>query len=256
MTNATLSAPALTADELATFAARGWLLKRGLFSREAMAALAVETEGLHERMSAHTPDTAHVSWEEGLPADRPQRIRQLMHSEVVSPILDAMSKSEAMLGVLRHLIGPDIYLFHSKLMMKAAHDGTFTPWHQDWGYWQYGSKRPTHINGMLAIDAADAENGAIRFVDGSHTLGAVDHRHFESTSFSIGLDGGIEDRTSTMVEMQPGDVIFFGPLVIHGSGPNRSARDRRANTFAYDTVGNQKGDPLPERWWRCGKHES
>ena len=80
-------------------------------------------------------------------------------------------------SVLRHLIGSDIYLFHSKLMMKAAHDGTFTPWHQDWGYWQFANKRPTHINAMLAIDAADRENGAIRFVDGSHKQGPVDHRH-------------------------------------------------------------------------------
>ncbi len=252
MTSATLPASGLTADELATFAERGWLLKRALFSPARIAQLSDETEGLHERMAANAPDYVHVSWEEGLPADRPQRIRQLMNSERVSPILDAMSRADEMLGVLRHLIGPDIYLFHSKLMMKAAHDGTFTPWHQDWGYWQYGSKRPTHINCMLAIDAADRENGAIRFIDGSHKQGPVDHRHFESTSFSIGLDGGIEDRASTMIEMQPGDAIFFGPLVIHGSGPNRSARDRRANTFAYDAVGNQKEGELPAHMWRAG----
>jgi ectoine hydroxylase-related dioxygenase (phytanoyl-CoA dioxygenase family) len=40
------------------------------------------------------------------------------------------------------------------------------------------------------------------------------------------------------VEMQPGDGVFFGPLVVHGSAPNTSDQDRRMNTFAYNVTGN------------------
>nr|MBA3708879.1 phytanoyl-CoA dioxygenase family protein [Planctomycetota bacterium] len=91
-----------------------------------------------------------------------------------------------------------------------------------------------------------------RFVDGSHLQGPVDHARFASSSFSIGLEGDLDAFPATMIEMAPGDAIFFGPLVIHGSGPNGSSRDRRANTFAYDKPRNQKQGELPEAMHRCG----
>ena len=242
----------LSAADLARYHADGWVVVRGMYDRARMAALAAEVEGLHERMAANAPDTVHLSWED-LPPGRPQRIRQLMHSEQVSPILDAMSRSNEMLDVLEQLVGPDLMLFHSKLMMKAALDGTFTPWHQDWGYWQHESKQPTHVNCMLAIDAADEENGALRFVNGSHLKGPVSHELFASSSFNRGLSGDLDAFPNEMVAMEPGDAVFFGPLVIHGSGPNRSTRDRRANTFAFDRPGNQLHGDLPAANWRRGQ---
>lgn len=249
---------ALTDAELAHFHERGWVVKKGLVDAATIAALRAEIDGLHERMAAATadggwetsPEGAHVSWEEGL-AEGVRRIRQLMNSERVSPIIDRISRSEGMLAVLRQLIGPQVMLFHSKLMMKAAKDGTFTPWHQDFQYWQYEAKSPTQINGMLAIDASDAANGALRFVDGSHHQGLVPPKRFASKSFSIGIDGDLGAfPDATMVCMEPGDVVFFGPLVIHGSGPNTSDRDRRANTFAFDAPGNRLNGELSEANWR------
>lgn len=237
---------ALTESELAFYHEKGYVVKRGLFSRETMERLAQEIDGLHEKMAACAPPTVHLSWEEGLAEGRAPKIRQLMNSEKVSPILDALSRSEEVLSILRQLIGPDVTLFHSKLMMKAARDGTFTPWHQDWGYWRRGSKEPSHANCMLAIDPATQENGAIRFVEGSHRQGPVDHKNFKSASFSLGLEGGLDAFDSTLVEMEPGDAVFFGPLVIHGSAPNTSPHDRRANTFAYDRVGNQVNGEMPD----------
>jgi ectoine hydroxylase-related dioxygenase (phytanoyl-CoA dioxygenase family) len=243
----------LSALELTSYRAKGYHVARGLFDRATIERLSLETEGLHASMAAHAPDEVHVSWEEGLAAGRLPRIRQLMNSEKVSPIIDAMSRSDEILDIIQQLIGPDLYLFHSKLMMKAAHDGTFTPWHQDWGYWQYGTIQPTQVNCMLAIDAADEENGAIRFVDGSHLQGPVDHARFASSSFGIGLEGGLDAFPSTLIEFAPGDAIFFGPLVIHGSGPNTSTRDRRANTFAFDRADNQKEGEMPDGMHRRGR---
>ena len=244
---------ALTADDLRSFHERGWVLKRGLFAPELMRRLGAEMDGLHERMHRHTPPDVHIGWEEKLPEGAAPRILQLMNSERVSPILDAMSRSEEILAPMRELIGPDVYLFHSKLLMKAAHVGAAIPWHQDWGYWQYGCLQPTQVNCQLAIDATDRGNGALRFVDGSHRNGPVDHAHLQRATFGIGIDEDIEGRASTLVEMAPGDAVFFGCMVIHGSGPNRSPRDRRANTFAYDKPRNQKKGEMPDAYWRCGE---
>ena len=83
-------------------------------------------------------------------------------------------------------------------MMKAAQDRTFTPWRQDWGYWRQHSKEPSQINCMPAIDPNTEENGAIRFVNGSHLEGAIDHKNFKSASFSIGLEGDIDAFDATL----------------------------------------------------------
>lgn len=256
---ATSTTSGLTATELAHFHTHGWVVRRGLIEADAMRAIATAIDDLHERIAAvadeigRTPEGAHVAWEES-PTNGTRRIRQLMHSERVCPLLDAVSRHEGLLTIVRQLIGPDVLLFHSKLMMKTARDGSFTPWHQDFQYWQYEAKAPTQINAMLYIDAADEANGALRFVDGSHHQGLLPLTRFASSSFNIGINGNLDAYPdATLVAMQPGDVVFFGPLVIHGSGPNDSDRHRRANTFAFDAPGNRLQSELPASSWRCGR---
>jgi ectoine hydroxylase-related dioxygenase (phytanoyl-CoA dioxygenase family) len=248
----TTQALGLSVSELADFQRQGYLLKRGLYSRQLIDQLRIEVDNLHAREHAQPTPGAWTSWEQNLPEGRAPKIRQLMNSEVVSPIIDAMSRSEEMLSIMRQLIGPDLYLYHSKLMMKAAHDGTFTPWHQDFGYWHFDLSEPTQINCMLAIDPADDGNGAVRMVSGSHLDGLVTHQHFQSDSFSLGLAGDLSAYPSVLIDMEPGDGLFFGPLIIHGSGPNTSDRDRRANTFAFDKSGNRKAGVLDPKQHRSG----
>src|SRR4051812_39943466 len=103
----TTTAPALahglTDQEVAEFHERGYVIKRAMYARPLMERLALEVEGLHDREHRQPTAGAHLSWEEGLPAGHPPRIRQLMNSERVSPILDAMSRGEEMLTVMRQL---------------------------------------------------------------------------------------------------------------------------------------------------------
>jgi ectoine hydroxylase-related dioxygenase (phytanoyl-CoA dioxygenase family) len=137
--------------------------------------------------------------------------------------------------------------------MKAAREGSFTPWHQDFQYWQFESQLPTQVNCMLYIDGADHENGCLRMVDGTNRTGLLPIHRIASTSFSIGLQGGLDAWANTAIPVQPGDAIIFGSYVIHGSGPNTSDRHRRANTFAFDRPGNTKKDGLPLENHRCGR---
>jgi len=229
---------ALTQEQLDFYNEHGYFLVKGLVDAATVEQLTHEVEGLHQQMATAEPEGVDVSWELEQPEDRPRRIRQLMGSEIVCPTIDAISRSEEMLSIMEQLIGPKLFLFHSKLMMKAAYDGTFTPWHQDWGYWKHGSKQPTQVNCMLAIDPQNQENGALRFVPGSHKQGSIDHQDTGAESFGIGLEGDINAYENDLVDMQPGDAVFFGPLVIHGSEANASPNHRRANTFAYDGPGN------------------
>ena len=228
---------ALTGAERQQYERDGFILKRGLISKARIGRISAEIDALHERMDQSAPSDVRVSWEQQKEG-RPRRIRQLMHSDKVSPTLNEIVRCAEVLDVVEALIGPEISLCGSKLMMKAAQDGTVTPWHQDYAYFKTGTNRPVQLNCMLAIDPATRENGCIQFVPGTQQKGLQSHDKDDKSSFSIYLPGYFQPRADAVaVEMEPGDCVVFGPLVIHGSDGNRSPHDRRANTVVYTVTG-------------------
>ena len=137
---------ALPPEDLAHFRSRGWLRVRALADGATVAALDAETTALHERMAAEPEDAVRhkpaldgaeaqirVAWEDEQQPGRPRRIRQLMNSELVCPTIERLLSSERMLSIVAALMGGEgVGLYHSKLLMKAEVDGSFTPFHQDW----------------------------------------------------------------------------------------------------------------------------
>jgi phytanoyl-CoA hydroxylase len=82
----------------------------------------------------------------------------------------------------------------------------------------------------LALDRCDVDNGCLQIVPGSHmwpdlcvTKGADTQRSFTADLVTLPAGEEVVD-----VLMEPGDVLFFNGQVVHGSGPNRSSRFRRA----------------------------
>ncbi len=230
----------LPPEELHFYEENGFLLKKQLIPLEWIEQIKHEIENIHERMVEKPVEGVHVSWEVYDDPNKPRRIKQLMHSELVSPTLNRILRCDAMLDIVESLIGPDISLYHSKLLLKAARDGTAVPWHQDYAYWVREDNRPLMMNCQLAIDPATKENGCIQFIPGSHKGGLLEHERKQMT-FGVFLPGPAyyyEREDAVAVEMQPGDGVFFSSLVIHGSAPNTSDCDRRMNTFAYNVTGN------------------
>lgn len=127
--------------------------------------------------------------------------------------------SEAFIGAVQPLLGPNIVLHHTKLFQKPAENGAPFPMHQDWEYF------PTRLNTMMAgiihLSDANDEMGCLRVFPGSHKLGRL----------SSAMGGArLEDypiEKATPLEAEAGDVVFFNYCLIHGSMPNRSDRVRK-----------------------------
>jgi ectoine hydroxylase-related dioxygenase (phytanoyl-CoA dioxygenase family) len=223
------------------FVEEGFLVLQALIPPEWVDEIRADLDDLHERMADGTPDGVHVSWEHEIDPAVRRRIKQLMHAELVSPALNRLVRAPSVLAVVEALMGPEIALYHCKLLMKAAREGTVTPWHQDYSYWVRDGNRPLMINCMLAIDDATVENGCLQMVPGSHRAGLLEHDRARQP-FGVFLPGYFQPRPDAVpVPMRPGDAVFFGPLIIHGSDANRSERDRRAVTIAYNVPGNGAG---------------
>ena len=124
------------------------------------------------------------------------------------------------------LIGDDVALCQTMLYFKppgARGQGR----HQDN---QYIRQYPI-IAAWLALDRCDAANGHMVVVPGSNKLGILPVQPADmEKSFTGGETVIPEGAEEIGVEMEAGDVLFFGGFTIHGSYPNQTV-DRFRRTF-------------------------
>jgi phytanoyl-CoA hydroxylase len=129
-----------------------------------------------------------------------------------------------MIEVLAQLIGPNVQLHHTKMLVKPPEKGAPFPMHQDYPYFPH--ERHTVVAASVHLDDTDEDNGCLHIVPGSHRLGPL-----EPTGESNDLDTPLEE--GTPMPAAAGDVLFFNYLTIHGSGVNASTRTRRNVLFQY-----------------------
>lgn len=122
------------------------------------------------------------------------------------------------------LASPDVILHHSKLFQKPAEKGAPFPMHQDWSY--FPSIHDTMMAGIIHVSNATDEMGCLRIYPGSHKLGRLADSHGQSADENNPLkDYPLEN--GLIVEAEPGDIVFFHYLTLHGSMPNRSQKIRK-----------------------------
>jgi phytanoyl-CoA hydroxylase len=126
------------------------------------------------------------------------------------------------LDVVEALVGPDIILHHAKLFQKPAEVGSPFPMHQDWPY--FPSRKDTMLAGVIHLSRATDAMGCLRVYPGSHKIGRVQQNRGQ-------LPGELIEKYpiegATVIECEPGDVVFFNYLTLHGSMPNRSTQTRK-----------------------------
>ena len=130
----------------------------------------------------------------------------------------------ALVDLLTRLIGPNVQLHHTKMLVKPPEQGAPFAMQQDYPYFPH--ERHTVVAASIHLDDTDLENGCLRVVPGSHEQGPL-----EDTGESHVLDLPVEDGTPLPAEA--GDVLLFNYLTIHGSGVNASSRTRRNVLFQY-----------------------
>jgi ectoine hydroxylase-related dioxygenase (phytanoyl-CoA dioxygenase family) len=65
------------------------------------------------------------------------------------------------------LLGASVRFWHDQLFCKPARHGGVVAWHQDYSYWTR-TEPMAHLTCWIGLDDADAENGCVQYVPGSH----------------------------------------------------------------------------------------
>ena len=139
------------------------------------------------------------------------------------------------------LLGPDVELHHSTMHVKPPETGHPFPMHQDWAFYKHKDER--YVDVLVHLDDTCHENGEIRFLDGSHKGGALEHitQNPDGTSCTPHLPTDqyrIAD--SVAVPAKRGDVVCFNLHTIHGSHINQTDKNRRIVRIGYRHPDNEQ----------------
>ncbi len=142
--------------------------------------------------------------------------------------------------------------FHSKLMQKEPKVGGAWEWHQDYGYWYKNQFMfPDQLMSvMVALTAANKENGCLQVIRGSHKLGRVNHGF---SGEQVGADMTMVDNALQTMELvycdlQPGDALFFHSNLLHRSEANLSDHPRWSIISCYSSQSNLAYNETSTSW--------
>lgn len=151
-----------------------------------------------------------------------------------------LTKSERMVNSVDQLMQGDspVCHFHSKLMQKEPKVGGAWEWHQDYGYWYKNEFLfpDQMMSVMVAITAANKENGCLQVIKGSHKMGRIEHG-FAGEQVGASqhyVDLALKTMELVYVEIKPGDALFFHSNLLHRSEANLSDAPRWSLISVYN----------------------
>lgn len=158
----------------------------------------------------------------------------MLHLHLQHEFLWSLATHPRLLDAIEQIVGPDLILLGTHFFVKyPGQVEAFVAWHQDATYW--GLEPNDAVTAWVAIDDADAQNGCMRVVPGSHRGGLRQHGKSSQKGNLLSVNQALELSDAELasacdVPLQAGQMSLHDGLLIHGSNPNGSTRRRAGYT--------------------------
>ena len=163
------------------------------------------------------------------------------------PTVAALAQNPRLLGMARDALGVDAFPFRATLFDKSPTANWLVVWHQDtalplqerreipgWGPWSvkdgvnYAHAPANALSQVLALrlhlDDSTAENGPLRVLPKTHTLGVLSDEELHDLSTRVAAIDCL---------VPAGGVLAMRPLIVHASSKSQSAAPRRVLHIEY-----------------------
>ena len=220
----------LSSADLSTYRNEGYLVLRGVFSSPEVSALAAEADRLLQRRDLIDSANLRCRWQNHFATDE-------CLFECFDPVIDISERytrvahDERILEPLSAIYQDRARLFKDKLIFKPPGARGYSL-HQDYIGWPDFPR--SFVTVLVAIDAADADNGATEVFAGCHRDGYLSPEDGEYHELPLEM---VDPSRGIKLELQPGDIAIFGCFTPHRSQPNRSSRWRRQLYLSYNADG-------------------
>jgi len=178
--------------------------------------------------------------------DLPRSRAGVRHAMKV-PAVAALAQNPRLLGMARDALGVDAFPFRATLFDKSPTANWLVVWHQDtalplqerreipgWGPWSvkdgvnYAHAPANALSQVLALrlhlDDSTAENGPLRVLPKTHTLGVLSDEELHDLSTRVAAIDCL---------VPAGGVLAMRPLIVHASSKSQSAAPRRVLHIEY-----------------------
>jgi hypothetical protein len=202
----------ISAEDKQFFQEQGYLIVKGLFSQE-------ETDELKMRCFSYWLDKVRkgeIIQERDNPLDSLFPRLPNIHEDD-QQFLPYMLHEKVM-DILEELTGEEMLAFLQNYYFKAPGSSAI-PMHQD--NYDTCAEPGTTYAAWISIDATDAENGGLYFIPGTQFFPIL----ADESKIAVPEGYPIVD-----IVTEPGDVVFFGGNIYHGSYANQTS-NRFRNTF-------------------------
>jgi phytanoyl-CoA hydroxylase len=252
MASETLDFEPMTDEQVRSYDRDGYLIVRGLFSREEIDALAAR----FREISAGEPMEGY--WEPDRSSYDPlKRYPRIVHPHRFDALCKRMLLDPRVYRVVRSVLRDEPIAVQSMYYFKPP-GAKGQAFHQDDLYLQ--TRPGPCIAAWTAVDPSKPENGGLFVVPGTHRMTVQCPELADpSESFTTHFTRPPSGVQPVAARLEPGDVLFFTGNVIHGSRPNQT-QDQWRRSFichyvprrsthiaqwfqpALDFAGNEVGD--------------
>lgn len=159
----------------------------------------------------------------------------------LSGYMKSLSQDPRMQNIVQEFLGPDVRQLNNQVYFREPGDGDEFAWHQDVCFRtpaeEFDSIETQYLQTIIVVDKI-LENAAIEFIPGSHKSGIIpglvprDDSEKGLRKFERG------ELFGEKVWAEPGDVLLWSVMVVHGSEQNISERSRMTymNGFAAESA--------------------
>jgi hypothetical protein len=146
-----------------------------------------------------------------------------------------LCRQPRVIDAVRQVLGDDLILIMTHLIVKPARDGKKIAWHQDSPTWPQVTGTDI-TTAWLAIDQADCGNGCMRVIPRSHdghpSLSMEQDEPGNVFNFKVRVTPE-QEASQVPIELAAGDLSLHDSFAIHGSDANTSERRRAGFTMRY-----------------------
>lgn len=183
--------------------------------------------------------------------DLPRSRAGVRHAMKLSAVA-ALARDARLIGIAAETLGADAFPFRATLFDKSPTANWLVVWHQDtalslqerrevpgWGPWSvkdgviYAHAPASALSQILALrlhlDDSTLENGPLRVLPGTHTLGVLSDEELHDVSTRIAAVDCLVPR---------GGILAMRPLIVHASSKSQSEAPRRVLHIEYGSFMN------------------
>jgi len=142
----------------------------------------------------------------------------------------------AVLDAVEDVLGPDLLVHSTIVFHKPGGSALYVSWHQDSLYRRL--RAPKMTSAWIALTESQVDNGCMRVIPGSHRGGILHHVETPTPDnlLSHGQEvTGVDESQALDVVLKPGEMSLHHGDIVHGSNPNRSARERAGFIVRFAT---------------------